>query len=72
MGKIFTKIDYILPITFLFQDFQDCKNILEQRGKLFVQKVAQSRNTIAKLGHPFIKDGSVSQHHKVKTQYVQI
>lgn len=45
------------------EDFQDCKNILENRGKLFVEKVAQSRDKIAKLGHPFIKDGmSVLTH----------
>ncbi|XP_033628407.1 translation initiation factor eIF-2B subunit alpha-like [Asterias rubens] len=44
-------------------NFQECKNILVERGKLYLQKVAGSRDKIASLGEPFIRDGcSVLTH----------
>ncbi|XP_038061829.1 translation initiation factor eIF-2B subunit alpha-like isoform X1 [Patiria miniata] len=38
-------------------NFQESKNILVERGKMYLQKVAGSRDKIAALGEPFIRDG---------------
>ena len=32
-----------------------------ERGEIFLRKVSLSRNKIAKLCHPFIRDGAVSR-----------
>lgn len=45
----------------LFQDYSKCKEIMIERGEIFLTKVSLSRNKIAKLCHPFIRDGAVSR-----------
>uniref|UniRef100_A0A8B9U702 Eukaryotic translation initiation factor 2B subunit alpha n=1 Tax=Anas zonorhyncha TaxID=75864 RepID=A0A8B9U702_9AVES len=42
----------------LFQDYSKCKEIMIERGEIFLRKVSLSRNKIAKLCHPFIRDGA--------------
>ena len=44
----------------LFKDFKECKKILLERGRLFLDKAATCRQKIARLAHPFIRDGAVS------------
>jgi translation initiation factor 2B subunit (eIF-2B alpha/beta/delta family) len=47
-------------IIFCLQDFQKCQNIMVERGNMFLQKVASSRQKIARQADKFIRDGSVS------------
>ncbi|XP_032561739.1 translation initiation factor eIF-2B subunit alpha isoform X1 [Chiroxiphia lanceolata] len=42
----------------VFQDYSKCKEIMIERGEIFLRKVSLSRNKIAKLCHPFIRDGA--------------
>ncbi|RLV96863.1 hypothetical protein DV515_00012332 [Chloebia gouldiae] len=42
----------------LCQDYSKCKEIMIERGEIFLTKVSLSRNKIAKLCHPFIRDGA--------------
>ncbi|XP_002739896.1 translation initiation factor eIF2B subunit alpha-like [Saccoglossus kowalevskii] len=44
-------------------NFQECKKILIERGQLFLNNVANARQKIAKLGNPFIQDGSTILTH---------
>ncbi|XP_035233058.1 translation initiation factor eIF-2B subunit alpha-like, partial [Stegodyphus dumicola] len=49
-------------------DFKECKRVLSQRGKLFLERVSGARMKIAKLGHTFIVDGMkvlIHSHSKV-------
>uniref|UniRef100_A0AAY4AR27 Translation initiation factor eIF2B subunit alpha n=1 Tax=Denticeps clupeoides TaxID=299321 RepID=A0AAY4AR27_9TELE len=39
-------------------DFSQSKNLLVERGELFLNKISLSRNKVAKLCHTFIKDGA--------------
>lgn len=42
------------------QDFKATKSLLVERGNLFLKKVDSSRKKIARIAHPFIRDGAVS------------
>ncbi|XP_064612849.1 translation initiation factor eIF2B subunit alpha-like [Liolophura sinensis] len=44
-------------------DFNACKKLMVDRGNLFLQKVATSRQKISKLAHPFILDGATILTH---------
>lgn len=44
----------------MFQFFEECKNIMLHRGKVFMKKLMTARGKIAKLASSFIADGSVS------------
>ncbi|XP_014163727.2 translation initiation factor eIF-2B subunit alpha [Geospiza fortis] len=46
------------PHPALCQDYSKCKEIMIERGEIFLTKVSLSRNKIAKLCHPFIRDGA--------------
>lgn len=48
-----------------FQDYSKCKEIMIERGEIFLRKVSLSRNKIAKLCHPFIRDGAVSRPRRL-------
>uniref|UniRef100_A0A8B9Q847 Eukaryotic translation initiation factor 2B subunit alpha n=1 Tax=Apteryx owenii TaxID=8824 RepID=A0A8B9Q847_APTOW len=39
-------------------DYSTCKEIMIERGEIFLRRVSLSRNKIAKLCHPFIRDGA--------------
>ncbi|KAJ8042791.1 Translation initiation factor eIF-2B subunit alpha [Holothuria leucospilota] len=39
-------------------NFTECKNILVERGNMYLKNVAGARDKIARLGHPFIRDGA--------------
>ncbi|KFZ67399.1 Translation initiation factor eIF-2B subunit alpha, partial [Podiceps cristatus] len=41
-----------------YSDYSKCKEIMIERGEIFLRKVSLSRNKIAKLCHPFIRDGA--------------
>lgn len=53
-------------------DLQECKRILVERGNLFLQKVSTSRQKIAKLGQPFIRDGSTILIHSRSRVVMQL
>ncbi|KAK3576555.1 hypothetical protein CHS0354_011233 [Potamilus streckersoni] len=53
-------------------NFQECQKILSERGKLFLQKVATSRHKIAKLAHPFIRDGATILVHSYSRVVQQV
>ncbi|XP_046374429.1 translation initiation factor eIF2B subunit alpha-like [Haliotis cracherodii] len=53
-------------------DFQECQKILVQRGNVFLQKVASSRQKIAKITHPFITDGSTILTHSRSRVVLQV
>ncbi|XP_064889483.1 translation initiation factor eIF2B subunit alpha isoform X2 [Columba livia] len=40
------------------EDYSKCKEIMIERGEIFLTKVSASRNKIARLCHPFIRDGA--------------
>ncbi|XP_035690493.1 translation initiation factor eIF-2B subunit alpha-like [Branchiostoma floridae] len=44
-------------------DFQVYKQVLLDRGELFLKKISNSRQKIAKLGHPFVTDGATILVH---------
>ncbi|XP_045171611.2 translation initiation factor eIF-2B subunit alpha-like [Mercenaria mercenaria] len=49
-------------------DFQKCQNIMVERGNMFLQKVASSRQKIARQADKFIRDGSkilIHSHSRV-------
>lgn len=53
---------YRLPqcnLCLLKEGFEECKQTLLSRGKLFLKNLQQSRNRIVKLASKFIVDGSV-------------
>ncbi len=53
-------------------DFQQCKQILVDRGNIFLDKVASSRRKIAKLAHPFLTDGSTILVHSRSRVVLQV
>lgn len=48
------------------QDLSRCKNVMIERGELFLKKISLSREKVAKLCHTFIKDGAVRVVVKLK------
>ena len=44
-------------------DFQACKDMVLRRGGQFAELSERSRLSIARLGHPFVRDGSVLLTH---------
>ena len=44
-------------------DFHACKNMVLRRGGQFAELSERSRLSIARLGHPFVRDGSVLLTH---------
>lgn len=44
-------------MTFISKNIEDCKMIMVQRGKKFLDKLLEARNIIAKKGSQFIVDG---------------
>lgn len=54
--------------------FEKCQKIMVERGNLFLEKVAVSRQKIAKLANQFIRDGStilVHSHSRVVQQVLK-
>lgn len=45
----------------VLQNIQDCQRILVERGNLFLSKIKNSRQKIAKQAQQFIRDGTVRQ-----------
>ncbi|XP_065831136.1 translation initiation factor eIF2B subunit alpha-like [Oscarella lobularis] len=45
------------------QDFSECKRLLIERGQLYLQRAAQARAKITRLGMPFIHDGATILTH---------
>lgn len=49
------------------KNFQQCKQVMLERGKLFFEKLNGARDKVAKLASAFITDGSVSYFHFTST-----
>uniref|UniRef100_A0A8C2ISV3 Translation initiation factor eIF2B subunit alpha n=1 Tax=Cyprinus carpio TaxID=7962 RepID=A0A8C2ISV3_CYPCA len=45
-------------IASLLADLSQCKNVMIERGELFLKKISLSRGKVGKLCHTFIKDGA--------------
>ncbi|NWY51844.1 EI2BA factor, partial [Chionis minor] len=55
-GELFLR--FISLTSLEYSDYSKCKEIMIERGEIFLTKVSASRNKIAKLCHPFIRDGA--------------
>ncbi|NXY25253.1 EI2BA factor, partial [Atrichornis clamosus] len=55
-GELFLR--FISLTSLEYSDYSKCKEIMIERGEIFLTKVSVSRNKIAKLCHPFIRDGA--------------
>lgn len=51
------------------QNFTECKNILVERGNMYLKNVAGARDKIARLGNPFIRDGAVRYFTEKLTEF---
>ncbi|NXT92242.1 EI2BA factor, partial [Anhinga rufa] len=61
-GELFLRFISLTSLEYshrcVLQDYSKCKEIMIERGEIFLRKVSLSRNKIAKLCHPFIRDGA--------------
>ncbi|NXX15422.1 EI2BA factor, partial [Podargus strigoides] len=55
-GELFLR--FISLTSLEYSDYSKCKEIMIERGEIFLREVSLSRNKIAKLCHPFIRDGA--------------
>ncbi|KAF1466141.1 Translation initiation factor eIF-2B subunit alpha, partial [Megadyptes antipodes antipodes] len=55
-GELFLR--FISLTSLEYSDYSKCKEIMIERGEIFLRKVSLSRNKIAKLCLPFIRDGA--------------
>ncbi|NXF04095.1 EI2BA factor, partial [Smithornis capensis] len=55
-GELFLR--FISLTSLEYSDYSKCKEIMIERGEIFLRRVSLSRNKIAKLCHPFIRDGA--------------
>ncbi|GME68881.1 unnamed protein product [[Candida] boidinii] len=58
---LFTR--FVLRNTHLYSDWESCRTHLVENGQLFLQRAKESREMIAKVGLPFIKDGDIVLVH---------
>ncbi|KAK3514465.1 hypothetical protein QTP70_018705 [Hemibagrus guttatus] len=55
-GELFLR--FISLTSLEHPDLSQCKNVMVDRGELFLKKISLSRGKVAKLCHTFIKDGA--------------
>ncbi|XP_062874334.1 translation initiation factor eIF-2B subunit alpha [Trichomycterus rosablanca] len=55
-GELFLR--FISLTSLEHPDLSQCKNVMVERGELFLKKISLSRGKVAKLCHTFIKDGA--------------
>ncbi|MCJ8746743.1 hypothetical protein PDJAM_G00145110 [Pangasius djambal] len=55
-GELFLR--FISLTSLEHEDLSKCKNVMVDRGELFLKKTSLSRGKVAKLCHTFIKDGA--------------
>ncbi|NXT33619.1 EI2BA factor, partial [Pelecanoides urinatrix] len=55
-GELFLR--FISLTSLEYSDYSKCKEIMIERGEIFLRKVSLSRTKIAKLCHAFIRDGA--------------
>ncbi|ESO97323.1 hypothetical protein LOTGIDRAFT_187625 [Lottia gigantea] len=53
-------------------DFQECQKILVERGKIFLERISNSRQKIARIAHPFITDGTTILTHSRSRVVLQV
>ncbi|CAH1800589.1 unnamed protein product [Owenia fusiformis] len=53
-------------------DFQECRQVLIERGNMFLKKCRFCRRKIAKLGLPFIRDGATILTHSYSRVVLQL
>lgn len=49
----------MLMKTLMFQSFDECEQIMLQRGRIFLDTLLEARGKVAKQALPFISDGCV-------------
>uniref|UniRef100_UPI00358F849D translation initiation factor eIF2B subunit alpha isoform X2 n=1 Tax=Myxine glutinosa TaxID=7769 RepID=UPI00358F849D len=54
------------------EPISECRQLLIERGNLFLSKVSTSRSKIAKLCHPFVRDGSTILTHSYSRVLLRI
>ncbi|CAH2451401.1 Translation initiation factor eIF-2B subunit alpha [Komagataella phaffii CBS 7435] len=54
---------FVLRNTHLYSDWESCRTNLVENGQLFIQRAKESRNKIAEIGLPFIKDDDIVLVH---------
>ncbi|XP_051545922.1 translation initiation factor eIF-2B subunit alpha isoform X2 [Myxocyprinus asiaticus] len=55
-GELFLR--FISLTSLEHPDLSQCKNVMIERGELFLKKISLSRGKVAKLCHTFVKDGA--------------
>ncbi|KAK6192789.1 hypothetical protein SNE40_004202 [Patella caerulea] len=53
-------------------DFQEIQKILVERGKIFLERISNSRQKIAKIANPFITDGTTILTHSKSRVVLQV
>ncbi|KAK3084723.1 hypothetical protein FSP39_018010, partial [Pinctada imbricata] len=69
-GELFLR--FITLTSLEHPNIQECQKILVQRGNLFLQKIASSRQKIAKQGHQFVRDGATILTHSRSRVVLQV
>ncbi|XP_033747563.1 translation initiation factor eIF-2B subunit alpha-like [Pecten maximus] len=69
-GELFLR--FITLATLEHSTIQECQRILVKRGNLFLQKVSDSRQKIARQAHPFIRDGATILTHSKSRVVLQV
>ncbi|CAG2194192.1 translation initiation factor eIF2B subunit alpha-like isoform X1 [Mytilus galloprovincialis] len=57
-GELFLRFISLKLTSLEYSNIQELKKLLVERGNLFLDKVAGSRQKIGKVTHPFIRDGT--------------
>lgn len=69
-GELFLR--FITLASLEHSNIQECQSILVKRGNLFLQKVSDSRQKIARQAHPFIRDGATILTHSKSRVVLQV
>ncbi|KAF4074577.1 hypothetical protein AMELA_G00240740 [Ameiurus melas] len=69
-GELFLRF---ISLTWLeHSDLSQCKNVMVDRGELFLKKISLSRGKVAKLCHTFIKDGAKILTHSLSRVVLKV
>lgn len=71
-GELFLRFISLKLTTLEGSNIQELQKILVERGNLFLDKVAGSRQKIAKLTHKFIRDGTTILTHSKSRVVLQV
>ncbi|KAK2845760.1 hypothetical protein Q7C36_010614 [Tachysurus vachellii] len=69
-GELFLR--FISLTSLEHPDLSQCKNVMVDRGELFLKKISLSRGKVAKLCHTFIKDGAKILTHSLSRVVLKV